>query len=107
MRTADTILNNLKVKVQSGELLDKKWWLQAAFDLIILRIDEARECNRLKRDVAAAKLEIIKKQDKKNVAAAEIEVEATEKFVEMKNQEDKIYSLDELVRVAKASADEF
>lgn len=104
-RTADSILNKLKEMVESRKPIARELWLEAAFDLVILRIDEARLFNKMHRAVAGKKLDILKSQEKKNVAAADIEIEASEEYQFAKDQEDKLYAIDELIRVAKKSAD--
>ena len=61
----------------------------------------------MKRNLAVAKLDILKGQEKKNVGAAEIEVSASKEYENCQNQEDKLYSVDELIRISKHSASEF
>jgi hypothetical protein len=104
-RTADTIIGDLKKIVGERKPLNRELWLEAAFYLSLLREDEAHKFNGLAQKVAAKKLSILTSQEKKNVAAAEVEIEATQEYVEMKNQEAKIYTIDELVRVAKKNSD--
>src|SRR3990167_2730200 len=103
-RTTDTILADLKAKIESRQPIERKYWLDMAFYLAILRIDEAKLLNQMKQGIAKQKLAILAGQEKKNVGAAEVEVEATDAYCIMKDQEEKIYSVDEAVRVAKKSA---
>lgn len=103
--TADEILNTLKALVESRKLISKEVWLESAFKLNLLRIDEAQLFNKMKQQVAEKKLEIYKAQDKRNVAAADLEIEATDLYRFMRDQEDKIYSLDEFIRIAKKNAE--
>lgn len=105
LRTADSVIGDLKRIVSERKPLDKDKWLEAAFYLSVLREDEAKKLNRLNQEVSQLILGIMKVQDKKNVAAAEKEVSASDKFVEMKDQEAKIYTIDELIRVAKKNAE--
>lgn len=105
IRTTDTIIADLKKIIGSRTPLDREKWLEAAFYLSVLRLDEAHKLNISNQKVAARKLEILKAQEKKNVAAAELEVEASEEYRVMKDQEAKIYSVDELIRVAKKNSD--
>lgn len=106
-RTADTVLADLKRLVESKTPIDRREWLDAAFYLVVLRIEQARKFNSAFRAVASKRLDILKGQEKKNVAAANVEIQASIEYEDLKNQEDKLYSIDELIRVAKKSADEF
>lgn len=102
---SDAILNYLKELVESKKPIPREQWIEASFRLILLRIDEAQLLNKMRQSVAKKKLAIMKLQEKKNVAAVDVEVEATDEYRFCKDQEDKLYSIDELVRVAKKSAD--
>ena len=104
-RSADTIINSLKEIIESKKSVPRDTWLEAAFDLNLLRIDEAQLLNKMMQVVAQEKLKILKGQEKKNVAAAELEIQATDEFRFMRDQMDKLYSIDEFVRIAKKSAD--
>ncbi len=106
-RTVDTIIADLKEKIESRKPIERKYWLDMAFYLAILRIDEAKLLNQMKQGIAKQKLTILGGQEKKNVGAAEIEVEAMDMYSLMKDQEEKLYSVDEAIRVAKHSAEEF
>jgi hypothetical protein len=103
--TADTILNWVKEQIESKKIVSRELWVEIAFKLTFLRIDEAQLYNKMRQAVAKKKLEILKGQEKKNVAAADIEIESTDEYRFCRDQEDKIYSLDEFVRIAKKSAD--
>ena len=102
---ADLILDTLRGLVESKKLISKEVWLETAFKLNLLRIDEAQLLNKMRQEVARKKLGIYQKQEKRNVAAADLEIEAMDEYRFMRDQEDKIYSLDEFVRIAKKSAD--
>ena len=104
-RSADTIIAALKEIVESKKQVPREVWLEAAFDLNLLRIDEAQLLNQMKQAVAQKKLDIFRGQEKRNVAACDLEVEATDAYRFMRDQEDKIYSIDEFVRISKKSAD--
>lgn len=103
--SSDVILGFLKDLVESKKSIPRELWLEAAFKLNLLRIDEAQTYNKMRQNVAQKKLEILRGQDKKNVTAADVEIEATDEYRFMRDQEDKIYSIDEFVRVAKKNAD--
>lgn len=104
---SDTILNHLKSLVESKQQIPREEWLNASFRLMSLRIDEAQLLNRMRRELAEKKMAIFKAQEKRNVAAAEVEIEASEAYLFMRDQEEKLYSIDELVRIAKKAADNF
>lgn len=103
--TSDVILNWLKERVEKKEIISRDEWLDVAFKLNLLRIDEAGLYNSMRQEVAKKKLEIMRGQDKKNVAAAEIEIETTDEYRKLRDQEDKIYSIDEFIRIAKKNSD--
>lgn len=103
--TADTILNALKLLVESRQIISKDQWLGYAFDLNLVRIDEARLLHQMEQEVAKTKLEILKAQEKKNVAAADLEIEATDAYRFMRDQEDKLWSVDEFIRIAKKNSE--
>lgn len=104
-RTAESVINDLKKIVAERKPLDREYWLTAAFYLSLFREDEAKKLNRLNQEVSRMTIEVLKTQDKKNVAAAEKEVSATDKYLEMKDQEARITTMDELIRVSKKNAD--
>lgn len=106
-RSADTILDALKIMVQSKKPIAKELWLEAAFDLVLLRIDEAKKLNEMRQIVAQKRLEILGAQEKRNVAAADVSVESLSLYREMKDQEEKMYAIDEFVRIAKLSSNNF
>lgn len=86
--------------------MSREYWLDSAYFLAVLRQDEAIKFNELQQKVSEKKLAILKGQEgKKNVSLAEAETRASNEYREMKNQEDKIYSIDEIVRVAKRNSD--
>ncbi len=103
--TSDKILGYLSELVASKKSIPKEQWLEVAFKLNLLRIDEAQLCNKMRQEVAKKKLDIMKSQEKRNVAAADLEVEATDEYRFTKDQEDKIYSIDEFVRIAKKNSE--
>ncbi len=104
-RTADTILEWVIKCVENKKEIDRNLWLEIAFRLNVLRIQEAILYNKMRQAVAIKKMEILKSQSKRNVAAADAEIETTDEYKFMRDQEDKIYSIDEFVRIAKKSAD--
>jgi len=103
--SSDTILSWARKQVENKQEIPREIWIEIAFKLSILRIDEAILYNKMRQVVANKKLEILKGQTKRNVSAVEIETETTDEYRFLKDQEAKIYSIDELVRIAKKSAD--
>ncbi len=103
--SSDIILEWTKKQIEDHKEVPRELWIEIAFKLTFLRIDEAILYNKMKQAVAIKKLEILKNQTKRNVAAVNVEVESLDEYRFMQDQEDKIYSIDECVRVAKKSAD--
>lgn len=93
--------------VESQKIIPKEEWLNVAFKLNLLRLDETQLLNKMKQEIARKKVEIMKGQEKKNVAACEVEVESLDEFKIMRDQEDLIYSVDEFIRLAKRAGDNF
>lgn len=91
--------------VESRKPVARELWLEAAFDLELLRLDEAKMLNKMRQAVAEKKFAIMSSQEKKNVAAVDVEIESLEEYRFMRDQEDKIYTIDELVRIAKKNSD--
>ena len=91
--------------VESKTPISRDLWLEVAFKLNILRLDETGLYNKMTQKVAQKKLDIFKAQEKRNVAAVGLEVEASDEYRYMKDQEEKIYSIDEFIRIAKKNSD--
>lgn len=103
--SSDTILEWVIKCVENKKEIDRNLWLEIAFRLNVLRIEEAILYNKMRQSVAIKKLEILKNQQKRNVAAAEAEIETIDEYRFMRDQMDKIYSIDEFVRIAKKNTD--
>jgi len=103
--TSDIILEYLKGLVESKKPIAREIWLEVAFKLNLLRIDEAQLFNKMAQSVAQKKLEIMKGQVKRNIAAVEVEIQASDEARFMRDQSDKIYSIDEFVRIAKKNSE--
>ena len=103
--TSDTIIEWVKKQIEGKNIPSRDTWIDIAFRLSFLRVDEAHLYNQMHQAVAKKKLEIYKLQEKKNKAAADLEVEATDEYRFMRDQEDKIYTIDEAVRIAKKAGD--
>lgn len=103
--TATYIFNKMQEFVEQKIPVSREAWMEVAFKLDILRIDEAKLYNTMRQSVAKMKNEIYDAQEKKNVAAVEMKIEASDEYRLMRDQEALIYSIDEMIRVAKKSAD--
>src|SRR3990167_1448547 len=103
--SATFIFDTIQGLVEKKIPVAREAWLEIAFKLDVLRLDEARLYNKMRQSVAIGKTKLYKGQEKKNVAAVEMETESTEEYRLMKDQEDLIYSIDEMIRIAKKSAD--
>ena len=103
--TAEFILSTLKEMVESKKFISQDEWINVAAKLTLLRIDESRKLNRMNQEVSRKKLDIKQSQDKVNISAIELEIQATDEYRAAKDQEDLLYSLDEFVRVAKRASD--
>ena len=103
--TSDKILSWAISQVEGKKSISRELWLEIAFRLNLLRIEESQLVNKMRQEVAKKKLELFRAQEKRNVSAVELEVEATDEYRFLKDQEDKIYSIDEFVRIAKKNSD--
>ncbi len=103
--SADTILKWAQEQVESKNMPSREVWLDIAFRLNLLKIDEAALLNKMRQAVAQKKYDILKGQDKKNVAAATLEVECTDEYRFMCDQETKIEVIEEFVRISKKNGD--
>ena len=105
--TTDKILFELKKAVEEKKIIDKDDWLTIAFKLNSLLIDENKRLYDLEQKVAQMKLGILKGQDKRNVAAVELEVQASDLYREMREQDAKVSQVIEFIRIAKKRSDTF
>jgi len=103
--SADIILEYMKGLVEKKLPISRETWIDVAFRLNLLRLDEAALFNKMYQEVAKRKVEMKNSQDKVNISAIELEIQATDEFRFMRDQADKLYSIDEFVRIAKKGAD--
>ena len=103
--TSDFILETLKVMVESRKPISRDEWLTSSFKLNLLLIDENKLLNTMRQAVAQKKLGIYQAQTKRNVAAADLETEASDEFKVMKDQESKCYAIEEFIRISKKSSE--
>jgi hypothetical protein len=105
--TTDTILGFLKDEVQSKRALNPDIWLDSAFKLNLLLADEHTELENLRLLIAKKKLSILERQEKRNVSAADLEIEASEEHRAYKLQEHKVGRIEEFIKIAKKNATQF
>lgn len=102
--TTDKIISWLKDQVENKNPVSPQTWLDAALKLTVLMDNESDELATLEMKVAQAKYEILKNQEKKSVALAEVEVESTDLYRQMRIKKAKIDRILEFVRLAKKQA---
>lgn len=100
-RTIDTILSELRLKVENKEVVYPSWWVEAAEMLNLLLGDEQDELFKLQQIIAQNRYEILKNQQKRNVSEANLIVESTEEFRKMRTLEAKIRRIQEQIKIAK------
>lgn len=105
--TTNLILSYLKEKVEAKKQLPKEVWMDAAFKLNLLLADEHYLLEQLRQDVARKKLEIMKGQEKRNISAVDMEVNASDENRFFKLQEHKVDRVEEFIRIAKKNSNEF
>jgi hypothetical protein len=104
--TTDTILNWLKERVESKASIPQDIWLDSSFKLNLLLDDEEHQMEVMRQEVAKGKLDILRNQEKRNVAAAEMETEATDEYRLMREQEHRVDRIKEFIRIAKKNAEQ-
>mgnify|MGYP007083506550 CR=1 FL=1 len=104
--TADTILKYYEDKVAAKEAtFDTKFHLETAFKLAVSLGDEQDLLAEMKQTVAQMKYNILNDQAKRNVAAADAEIETKDEYKNMRKQEAKIDRINEIIRIAKKMGD--
>ena len=102
---ADKILTSINEEVAKGKIIDKDRWLNLAFSLNTFLYDESSKLYGMKQKVAKMKHEILKTQEKKNVALADAEIEATDEYRDARIQEARVAQIMEFIRIAKKLGD--
>lgn len=105
--STDLILGWLTEQVRRRRKLPEEIWLDASFKLNLLSEADEHEMEVMRQGVAQKKLEILKVQEKRNVAAADLEIEATDDYRLMREQEHKVERIKEFVRIAKINGNKF
>lgn len=104
--TADTILKWAQEQVESKNMPSREVWLDIAFRLNLLKMEEAQLLNKMRQAVAQKKYQVLQGQAKRNVAAADLEIEGTDEFRFMRDQEAKLDVISEFIRIAKKNSEE-
>ena len=105
--TTDSILDWLKERTESKQAIPVDAWLDAGFKLNLLLGGEHLELENLRAIVSGKKLAIYKAQEKKNVAACDMEIEADESYRKMRLQEHRVARIEEFIKLAKKNASNF
>lgn len=103
--TTDLILGWLKDKVEAKKAIPREVWLSAAFKLNLLQPDEVHEMEVMRQEIAKKKLQLFKEQEKRNVAAVELEIQASDEYRLMREQENKVDRIEEFIRIAKKNSE--
>ena len=104
--TSDTVLDWARKQVESKNMPSREVWLDIAFRLNLLKIDDVQLLNKMRQDVAKKKFAILGSQEKRNVAAVDLEIETTDEFRFLKDQEAKVDAISEFVRIAKKNSEQ-
>lgn len=99
--TASTILEYFSEAAREKKQLNPSHWAEAAMKLNVLLIDDEKKLQDLRQRVAEMKLKYLDAMEKKSVAEAELRVEATPEYHEMRVQESKVARAEEFIRLAK------
>ncbi len=102
---ADKILEALQKAVEEDTPIGKERWGKLAFALNSLLLEEARRLYELEQNVATEKKIIVMAQKKPNVSLANVIVEATDAYRDMRIQAAKIDQIKEFGRIAKSLGD--
>ena len=103
-RTVYTIIDSLKEIVEKKEVVHPTWWIEAAEMLNLLLGDEQSKLFVLQQQIAQSRKGILEGQIKRNVSEANLVVEASDEFREMRILEAKIKRVQEQIKIAKVHA---
>lgn len=103
--TVDSIIGTMQEWVENKSPIDPATWVDAAAKLNVLLGAESDELFLLQQQVAQNKLEFLNElaatTGKKNVSEAQLKVETSDQYRQMKSQEAKIKRVEEFIRIAK------
>ena len=105
MNTVEKILQAFEDKAKQHGTVNPSYWLDGAMKLTSLLGNETDKLYLKQKELAQMKLDFLNQVDengkKFSVAMANLKVEATDEWVEMKQLEAKIKRAEEIVRLAK------
>ncbi len=103
--TVDTILDFIKGRMEEKKAdFDTEFWMKAAMTLTILLPDEIGKLYDKQKEVSQMKINLLERQAKRNVSEANMIIEATDIYRDMRKQESRIKQIEEIVRIAKIQA---
>lgn len=102
--TVDTIIDFLHGAVSEKKIMPPALWIEAASKLNVLLGDETDKLYDMQQRIARVKTTMLEEDDKKNVSAVRLKVEATDEYTSMRKQEAKIKRVEEFIRIAKIQA---
>lgn len=105
MVNADTIITWLIEQVSAKKVVGKDDWLEIAFKLNVLYLPEIEKLEDMRQKLAQRRFDIMKAQEKRNVAAASLEIETLDEFRNANIQEAKVEQIKEFIRIAKRNTD--
>jgi methionyl-tRNA synthetase len=100
----DTVLNWLTESVEKKRQISSEEWMNCAMRLVLFLSYEDDDLIEKEQEVAKLKLSLLHTQDKRNVAAVELEVESTDTYKAMRKQRLRVDRINEYIRLAKKYA---
>lgn len=92
-------------KVSRQEYVKSQEYINAAFELNIRLVPLEIEFRKRSQDLSLKKLDIFRAQEKRNVAAAELEIQSTNEYREVRELEDLIEHIKRSIQIAKKASD--
>lgn len=102
--TVKSILEFLSAQVAAKKTLSKDIWLDAALKLTVLSLDEVDKLADMEQKLAQKKVDMLERQEKRNISEIELRTEATEEHKEVTKQKALLKVAEEMIRVAKLQA---
>ena len=96
--TADEILRVLNESVKNRTPITRDKWIDAAWALNTLLLDENDKLFAMEQAVAIKKRDILSLQEKKNVSEAEAQIKCLDDYRLMRSQEAKVSQILEFIR---------
>src|SRR5258707_1000376 len=102
--TTDVIINWFKHAVENKEIIEPSRWIDGAQKLNALLADEHDLLWNVQQKVAQAKVALLNSEEKRNVSAVKVLIEATDEYKSLQLQKSKISRIEEFIRIAKIQA---